>query len=376
MTGLILSFLFILNVLSHSAVAESPVSSDFIKLPTVFSSKNISYHIRKHPVELPENYIFPNQVAELSDDLNYITNAFKQKFLIDIQVEVSLVRVENGGDHDPIGEYSFHKIVFGKLSKAQFDQLDTYYQFPFGVAPNKRIFEASKIYSLQDFLLPKMQPLLGKTFFGFFKKSTIQPDDTTGEMITYIPNCWTTVHDMLTSDQDPFSLNGLIYGFGDGGKYFIDLYRNSDFFDPLKADIFGFRAYDVLAHILEDVEIGHTAVVIGPGIVFEKQAPGNEGYAVRPFRTKEFYEFYRMKKPLTLPKDLPSLDINEQFLVSNPAQVVFDNSSNEYVLDSNGAHHLAIKSAKLITCDAESMDKGLCDNMGIETAPVYSEAEE
>lgn len=153
--------------------------------------------------DLDENFVFLIDREGVAAEVKYIKEQFKIKFQIDVEVNPKLIQVDNEGD--PLGEYSYHDITFGKLAARQFQRLKNYYRFPL---KSKKIpelkYESEKIYTLKDFLLPKIQPLLGKMMFSGVKKKSLKKESDSENYIYFSSNCWSTVHDILISDYAPF----------------------------------------------------------------------------------------------------------------------------------------------------------------------------
>lgn len=343
-------------------------------------SNFVSFKVKEDEfVELPENFVFEHQIEEVEEHVKRIESIFTEHFNIQASVEQTLIEVFNS----PVnGDYSYHKIKFGKLTEDQFKKLDEYYQFPIG-EPIKRVYDATKVYSIQDFLVPKIQSVAGKTMYGRFKPLSISSTPYDGEGVAYMPNCWTTVHDVLTSDRAPMELNGIIHDFENNGVFFIELFKNQKYFKPLSAperkDI---KAYDVFADVKsEEFGLQHAGVFIAPGLVFEKTGPGAERYRIRAMAREDLqrdsFRFYRLTQPLLLPSELPQLSKNNKWKIANPIRVTLDKGTGLFAPDPAFVNSKAVgQYAPLRTCPRTEAEEGLCDTFGYRQNFLVDELEE
>jgi hypothetical protein len=324
--------------------------------------------------ELPANFVFAHQIDDVNDQIDRITKAFKTHLGVHVSVTPTLIEVYN----EPVyGNYSYHKIDFGTLTPDEFKRLNEYYQFPLGPTL-QRDFKPEKRYSIEDFLVPKIQSLSGKTTYGRFKPISVSQKPYPGEGAAYIPNCVTTVHDILTSDRAPFDLHGFNYDMANSGAFHIGLFTGSSHFRTLKLGSVGeIKAYDVFT-LISDESLDHAAVFVAPGVVFEKEAPGSERYKIRALDDIHFEiessGFHRLVQPLPLPVEFPNLSPVELWKVQHPIKVSLDKATGRFIPDPGTILSKAVgQYSTLSTCPRAAAEKELCDNYLIRQKFIFDE---
>jgi hypothetical protein len=324
--------------------------------------------------ELPENLVLPQDLDEVNSQISEIKSIFKKLFDLDVSVAPALIEVANG----PLfGQYSYHKIEFGVLTSDKFQKINQYYQLPIG-KPIERKFDPQKKYSIQDFMVPKIQSLAGKTIYGRLKPQSVSMEPYDGDGAGYIPNCWTTVHDILTSERAPFDLHGFNFDMENNGAFHINLFTKSDHFQAVNLTTpDSIKAYDVYTSIFDE-SLDHAAVFLAPNLVFEKAAPGSQRYQVRVLNVSdmdtESQQVWRMAKPLPLPAEIPGLSSQEKWKAKNPIRVSLDKSTGLHVPDpSSPLSKLVGQYSPLTTCPRAAFDESRCENFEIRMAFIFDE---
>lgn len=316
----------------------------------LFIFQTVAFSKGTHAGYKPRDILASDRL-EVDSEVAYIKNAFYSKFGILVEVKPQLISVDSQ-NKTPRGEYSYHQIEFGKLSKDQFETIQRFYRFPLSntlISENEH--EQKKNYSLLDFLVPKIQPLPGHFFVGEI------PLD--GKPLLIDANCWSTVQDVLFSNIDPFTITGFI----DFSSQPLKTLTSSASKPISFAGTHSIKAYDYFIELDDNPNlIKHTAVFVGPGIVFEKTAPSEIGlYRIGTHRMDSKFLYRRLVKTLLSPQD--SAALSEQTIPKESfIRVVKSNGkSSTYELDKTSPLFPFFKSSPLSTCTQEDFFDGKCD---------------
>lgn len=346
-----------------------------LKLVLIFLVQWMTVQSLAQPVSYSTDHVFERDKEWVDKSISKIQENFKLKFNLEVEVHPRLVHVDDEEDNHIFGNYSYHKIIFGKLSKEQFDHLNSYYQFPI---PSKEIqkkqYEPNKVYELVDFLLPKIQPLSGKQLWAGVPTHTLEsPHLSDRENTFFNSNCWSTVHDILVSDQLPFKISGFVTDSHYMGSNVRKIISDDNFTENItKRQDQDLKAYDVFIQPDGD-GIFHTGVFVGPGLIFEKLGLGGDEYLVSPFlvhwekeRADEFRKkwiFRRLINSITITPAM--ISSNDEITIDdiyweNLLEVEFNTEKGRYGFASGRLSEKLFMPKQLQSCDFESMEKKLC----------------
>jgi hypothetical protein len=341
----------------------------FLFLFTLVCSVNTS----AAPVNLDPNSIFDSDTELVNQEVELIQKAFKAKFGLKVTVSPKLIQVDN--ESEPFGEYSYHGISFGRLSLSEFNLLKKYYQFPTKVTIQWDLsYEPTREYKLVDFLAPKIQPLMGKTmFFGIpTKLLAVDANYTEQEYIFFSSNCWSTVHEILVSDRWPFDFHGYVTDMNASGKTVLDeALGNNATSKEVSYDPQNINAYDYFLN-LDEFGILHTAVFIGPGLIFEKVGLGFDRFRVGYHTHIKNLHYRRIYKPIVHPRELSTslTEVKDDKFWQLPLKVISDKAGN-FILDPNNITSKTVTDALIRICTLEDYEKSLCTNFPWESGSAY-----
>ena len=186
----------------------------------------------------------------------------EQRAKKDLQIEnlkLEVARLGGSGLHT-------HNLLFGKMTAADFQKARNYFNFNLPLSS----FEPSKNYNLIDFLPPKMQGMVGKSFAT---SEAIPGTEAlgSGENVDadLSMNCWSTAFDILRSKDEPTTTN-LYQETNDVemAKILLDSrYSTSVAIKDLKPNDY---VLYLVKNEKKETAIDHVAISIGVGMVFEK----------------------------------------------------------------------------------------------------------
>ncbi|WP_413575225.1 hypothetical protein ACLVWU_13070 [Bdellovibrio sp. HCB290] len=181
---------------------------------------------------------------------------------------------------------STYNFKLGQLSSVQFQTLKDFYRLPLNPQATWLEYNPQRSYELIDFLPPKMQAPLGKTFESSETVNWLKPlngADATEYWIS--TNCWSTAYDLLSSMSDPFTSHLFM---DPNDVYVAEIMRHtSGSYEVRESEV---KPYDYVLYMVKNQQgqwgLDHVAVHIGLGLVYEKT--GNTGgldyYEIRPLK--------------------------------------------------------------------------------------------